>query len=158
MAIKTYSIDKEIAEKFKQETDDGKTSAKLQELMAEYLGEDLTDRKKPINLIKRNQVTKKRIDLIKEILDQDLFGKTRPQIFTHLRDKGIYSGDSGSHHFKEAMKFLIRHDDIPITTEKDKIQPEQIRCMEKDCDTGFSFKVLYSQDMQCPGCGRRYSI
>jgi len=158
MAIQTYSIDKEIAEKFKQQTPDRKTSQKLEELMADYIDEDVSDRKQPIKILDRDVVTRKRRQLVKHITENDWFNKTGPQILNKCRSTGLYQGDSAAHHFKQAKKFLLRFDGAPLTSENNKIVPEEFICMNDGCDASLYLTVLADNDMQCRTCGRRYVI
>lgn len=158
MAIQTYSIDKEIAEKFKAQTPDQKTSAKLEELMAEYIDEDVEEKKQPLKLTDPAVVSKKRRKLFRNIVEKNWLGKQKSQIFSKIRGTGMYSGDSGKYHFKQAMKFLLKLDDVPIMSENDKIVAEEFICMNEGCDAGLTAHVLRKNDFKCLSCGRRYEV
>jgi len=157
-AIKTYSIDKEIAQKFSEQTPKQKTSIELEKLMAEYIDEDLEERKSPITILDGNVVSDKRRKLVELIVEQNLWRKTGPQVFKKLKSKGHYQGDSGSYHFKQALKFLEKLDASGIKREKRKIVAEQFNCEEEGCEVMISLKGLNKNDMKCPECEKRYQI
>lgn len=156
--IKTYSLDKEIAEKFSEQTPKQKTSQELEKLMADYIDEDMQDKKQPIKFLDRDVVSDKRRKLVETIVEKDYWRKTGPQIFKKLKSQGEYQGDSGSYHFKQAIKFLETLDGSGVVREKRKIVPEQFICREDGCDAKISLKVLSKNDMVCPKCERRYEI
>lgn len=157
MAIQTYSIDKDIAEKFKNQTPKQKTSQKLEELMADYLDESVEDKKQPIKILDRNVVTKKRRRLVEMIVEHEWFRKTGPQVFQKAKSKGLYQGDSAKHHFKEAKKFISRYDECPISYGS-KFKAETFECRNLDCPSELTLLGLKGNDYQCPKCGRRYVI
>jgi hypothetical protein len=156
--IKTYSIDKEIAEKFTEQTPDQKTSQELENLMAEYIDEDLEERKQPIKLLDPNVVTQARQKLVKQLIEQDLFGKKKATVLNKMKSAGAYTGDSGKYHFKNAVKFLSKLDDAPITTEKGKIVAEPFECRDEECEANLTLPGVAKNEMKCPKCGRKYEV
>lgn len=159
MAIQTYSIDEEIAQKFKNQTPERKTSARLEELMADYIQEDSQKLREDVKLLDRDKVTPKRRQLFKKILEKDLDNLPDSKIRKALHKHSLYTGDSGKHHYREAVKFMIREDDVPLTKDYGgNLVFESKECMDEDCDSEFSVKVLKKNDMECPACGRGYVI
>ena len=153
--IKTYSLDAEIAENFKEQTESGKTSQKLEELMAEYLDEDMEQNLSPIKMPCQD-LTKNRKKLLKTMVEEDLFKIKRSKVFKKVRSEGLYSGDSGSYHFKQAMKALINDRNIPVELKNDKIVPRPFTCMNDGCDRKIVLSQLQKNSLECWGCGRRY--
>ena len=156
--IKTYSIDEQIAQKFSEQTPQQETSKELEKLMADYIDEDLEPKKEPVKVLDRNVVSDKRRKLVEIIVKEDYWKKTGPQVFKKLKSKGRYQGDSGSYHFKEALKFLEKLEGSGIKREKRKIVPKQFNCKEEGCKAIISLKNLNKNNMECPKCERRYEI
>ena len=153
--IKTYSLDAEIAENFKEQTESGKTSQKLEELMAEYLDGDMEQNLSPLKLPGQD-LTKKRKDLLQTVFENELFKMTRPQIAKKVKSEGLYTGDSGPYHFKQAMKALLNDEDIPVKLKNDKLVASPFNCMNEGCGRKLTISSLARNDYECQGCGRRY--
>jgi len=158
MAIRTYSIDEEIAEKFKNQTPKQKTSQELEKLMADYIDEDASKKKEPIKILDRDLVSKRRRDLVKAMTENGWFCKTGSQIMKKCRSEGLYQGKTAKHHFSEAKKFLVNCDEVPIVREGSKLVGEKFTCKDDDCDALTSLPGLEYNDMRCEVCGRRYVI
>lgn len=158
MAIRTYSIDEEIAEKFKNQTPKQKTSQELEKLMAEYIDENASEKKEPIKILDRDLVSKRRRDLVKAMTENGWFYRTGSQIMKKCRSEGLYQGKTAQHHFREARKFLLNCDEVPIVREGSKLIPDEFICREDGCEAYITLPALDSNDMECPKCGRRYVV
>jgi len=156
MAIRTYSINEEIAEKFKNQTPKQKTSQELEKLMAEYIDEDASRKEEPIKILDRDLVSKRRRDLVKAMVDNSWFYRSAPEIMKKCRSEGLYQGKTAKHHFREAKNFLIRSDEVPIEKKGGKLVPEEFDCMNDGCEARLTLPALDSKDLMCPECGRRY--
>lgn len=153
--IKTYSLNAEIAEKFDEQTSSGKTSQKVEELMADFIDQDMEENLEPLK-IPGQDLTKKRKKLLKIIVEEDYFKKTRPQICKKVRKEGVYTGDSGSYHFRQAIKALIHDESVPVELKNDKLVPTAFNCMNEGCERDIVLNVL-ARDYECSSCGRRYA-
>lgn len=156
MAIRTYSIDEEIAEKFKNQTPKQKTSQELEKLMADYIDQDASKKRKPIKILDRDLVSKRRRDLVEAMTENGWFYRGTSKIMKKCRSEGLYQGKTAKHHFREAKKFLIRSDAVPIGKKGGKLVPEEFDCMDDGCEARLTLPALDSNDLMCPECGRRY--
>lgn len=157
--LKTYSIDKKVAQAFTDQTPKQKTSQKLEDLMREHIDQDLDQTKKPVKHTDPNIVSDQRKKLLEIIIEEDLWFKSLPQVRNRLKSKGMYSGGAGKHHFKQALKFLSNLDDSGVVKDDQQVKPEKFECRDDSCSCKLLDLVrLSDNDFNCPACGRRYEL
>lgn len=152
--VKTYSLDSDIAEKFAEQTPSRKTSEKLEELMADYIDEEAE--KDPVfELWDKDLMSKKRNKFCNLILES-LDGRQaviKSKLTKKARNAGIYSQKS---HIKDAIKFMIRSEEIPLRSEGRKLIDEDFLCRADECTSVLTPSMLMKQGRECPKCGAEY--
>jgi len=158
---KTYTIDIDIAQKFKDQTPPRKTSQKLEELMKQHLEEsglDLEDNieetenfENPIDL---KHLTDKQKKLFYTIYENNYFGKNKAAIQKKAVNKhGVYSR---TRNFKEGIKALTKSEDVPLTFKSSKVVSDKVRCPR--CEIKHHLAVLSNNDGVCPSCEREDGV
>jgi len=146
MAVKTYSIDKNTAEKFKEQTPEQETSKVLENLMKEYI--EGSPEQKIVLDVSKNRLTDSQNELLEMFIDNNLSSKSTQSAFQNARGRNIYSR---SHHFGKAMK-AISNSKMPYSTENGKVVTEKVEC---DCGASFYFNIYVAQDGFCPNCEKK---
>jgi len=150
MAIRTYSIDDQTAEEFKEQTPDRKTSEILQNLMEEYLGDQKHQDLEHETLFENVKLTQKQNALLDFLITKDFKqGKKLAAIFQECKNEGIYSR---KHHFKEAIKNLSNNDRIPYDVEGSKLTKLKVNCI---CGASWPISGLQKSAGVCTQCDRK---
>jgi len=146
MAIKTYSINEDVAEKFKQQTPEQETSNVLQQLMEDYINET-PSRDIQIDL-KKTGLTRKQQRLLDLIVEENRKKIGTTKLYEKARSSNIYGS---SHHFGNGLKAIVKSDSIPYTRDGDKIVPERVEC---GCGSAATLNVLIGNTGECLKCGK----
>jgi len=144
MAIKTYSINEEIAEKFKEETPRQQTSNVLENLMREYIDET-PDRNIQLDMTRTN-LNDNQQRLLEEMIERNVNSVNKQYINRICREKNIYKD---SKYVGQAIKAIVKDDNIPYKLLNGKVEPEDVRC---SCDCATAFNVLLENDRKCLKC------
>lgn len=147
MVVKTYSVDKEVAEKFKKNTPRQETSNILENLMREYLDEapdidiqlDLTS----------TELNDNQQKILNMMVEENISNKNSKALFRMSKSRGIYKE---SKYFGQALKTIVKNQNIPYTRDGDKIEPEEVEC---SCGANVSLKAVLGNDCKCIGCGAK---
>lgn len=150
MGIKTYSIEDEIAKKFKEQTPARETSKVLENLMKEYLDEKPDSELEHKTLFEDLELTRKQNMLLDFLITKDFSEGTKVvKIFKSAQDEGIYSR---KHHFKEAIKVLSKNEKIPYKLENNKLTKLDVNCV---CGTTWPISGLRKTGGECKKCDRK---
>lgn len=145
MGIHTYSLDDEVARKFKEETPSQETSKVLEHLMKEYLDE-APDQNIQVDLQKISLSDAQR-DFLEALVDRNIKQKTTNSLLHLAKKRGIYGR---SHHFGEGLSTIVEHSEIPyVRSSNGKIVTDEVTC---SCGASSYFHILVDNDMKCPGC------
>jgi hypothetical protein len=147
MGIHTYSLDDEVAKRFKNQTPSQEASKVLEQLIRDYL-DDKPEKNIQIDLNSLSLSDSQR-ELLDAMVDRNFSEKTTNSLFNLAKKHGIYGR---SHHFGEGMKSLIQNDEIPYTRNKNgNIVADEVDC---DCGASFYFNTLVGNESKCPNCGQ----
>ena len=147
MTVKTYSLDEEVAEKFKQETPQQETSKVLEQLMRDYV-DDAPEKDIQVDLQKLS-LSDSQQELLDAMVERNITEKTTNSMFGMARKKSIYGR---SHHFSEGLGSLVKNDEVPYTKNSNgKIIPEEVEC---SCESSFYLNVLIDNDCKCLDCDK----
>jgi len=147
MAIKTYSIDKDIAKKFKDQTPEQETSNVLEQLMRDYIDEQ-PDQEIVLDLVNTGLSDSKQ-ELLEAMIDENINRKGNQPLFGLARSQNIYGR---SHHFGKGLKSIVTSDEIPYTREGDKIVSDTLQC---SCNARFPINLFIDEGGDCPSCGKK---
>lgn len=148
MAVKTYSIDNNIAEKFKDETPEQETSKVLEQLMRDYLDE-APDKEIVLNL-RKTRLSKSQQELLEMMIRRNIHGRTTNSLFNLSRKNDIYGR---SHHFGEGLKSIISSDKVPYYIDDDEIKADTVECV---CEARQPFKMVVENQGECANCGKKF--
>lgn len=155
MGIQTYSLPDELAEKFKNNTPERKTSKKLREIMREYLEDkdvEVEDQENPneglVNPIDLSSLTNKQKKLFKTIYENAYFGLNKAKMRTKaVKNHGVYSRTRS---YREGIDTLVKNDSVPIVFKGGKIVSQQIDCPK--CGSDSTLEEIKDEDGDCPWC------
>lgn len=145
MAIKTYSIDDEIADKFAEQTPEQETSAVLEQLMRDYLDEN-PDQDIVLDL-KNTGLTDSQEEMVHAMVKDNVSSIGSTQLFSKAKKYNVYGR---SHHFGDGISAIVSSEKIPYSKEDDKFVSENVPC--GGCGQGFPINVLVDNDGVCPKC------
>jgi DNA-directed RNA polymerase subunit RPC12/RpoP len=148
MVVKTYSIDEDVAEDFKHKTPAQETSAVLEQLMREYIG-DTEDVELALDLNKTN-LNEKQTKLLKELLLHNKPKVSRSEFFKLAKKNNIYTE---SRWFKHAAKKIVASDKIPVEKNGAKFELEKIDC--PNCGFDNYTDILVQENGKCDECGAK---
>ncbi len=107
MAIKTYSIDDDIADKFAEQTPEQETSSVLEQLMRDYLDEQPDQ--EIVSDLKNTGLSDSQEDMVHAMVKDNVSRIGSQQLFSKAKKYSVYGS---SHHFGSRMKAIVNNEDI----------------------------------------------
>lgn len=144
MGVHTFSIDDEIAQKFKEQTPSQETSNVVEQMMRDYLDETPDQ---DIQLDFNNLgLSQSQEELVQLFAEKNVKKKTTNAVFDLAKKNGIYGR---SHHFGEAMESISNNKDIPYAVRNEKLISEAVEC---SCGARMQINVVIDNDCRCFQC------